>query len=666
LLGPRTLSCPLLFLAAFACALIGLNPTFYADDSPEFPTAAAVLGIVHPPGYPLYTLLERLTSLLPLPSCFCANLVSAFCAALICVLLFCLLNQVFHFSLLSSLCFALVWMAGVTTYPGALSAKMGIYELTGVFLLALILGIFRRYWNLAAFLFGLSLTNHWMSMGAYTPGLLFLAFRYSAKNFWDVPRILKTTLFGLMGLSLYLYLPLRASQNPLLNWGTPVDIKLFLEHVLRYIAYHTQDLSGQPATQSQILLYYLVCALREFWGTGLLAFGGLWFLFKTDKTWFGGLILLWGGLVSAVTLLQKCSSLKLYLINDYSISSMTLLLLLSALGARGLFYKLKPLQDFLPLARILLLLLVLGCVFFRISQERQTHYTYNYDYTLNAWKALPRGAVLFCPGDSLEFPTWYFQWVEHKRPDLSYVGPSIYMDWYRIDLAQAHPDLRVFQPIHQKGETYWHEPLERLMLELNPQKECYFSDTPNSQERLDDLNLAPAGLVLWATLPPKKISFYDTADHYFWENIRTRNRDFANLPKDLRTHRFLESYSTVRRWKALYEIQAASLDKKSSIKNWYEKSLEDFLWTYNWNHSDRESAMNVGANYLFLGEINEARDWISRASGEKPTDAELIYDGGVLAYQAGSLATAKNWFKKSLEIDPSYSRAKQALEQLGP
>jgi hypothetical protein len=76
------------FLACLAAYLPTLNPAFRADDSPETITAGVTLGIQHPPGYPLQTLLGRLASGLPLGApAFRLNLFSALCAALACALL---------------------------------------------------------------------------------------------------------------------------------------------------------------------------------------------------------------------------------------------------------------------------------------------------------------------------------------------------------------------------------------------------------------------------------------------------------------------------------------------------------------------------------------------------------------------------------------------------
>src|SRR5437762_4909974 len=52
-------------------------------DSPELIMAAATLGVAHPPGYPLFTMLGHVFSLMPLGSIpFRVNLLSVICDAL--------------------------------------------------------------------------------------------------------------------------------------------------------------------------------------------------------------------------------------------------------------------------------------------------------------------------------------------------------------------------------------------------------------------------------------------------------------------------------------------------------------------------------------------------------------------------------------------------------
>ncbi|MBK8482693.1 MAG: DUF2723 domain-containing protein [Proteobacteria bacterium] len=66
----------------FGLYWLTLCPTVFWYDSAEYAAAARVLGIPHPPGYPLYTLIAWLFTLLPLTPALAVNLMSAVFGAL--------------------------------------------------------------------------------------------------------------------------------------------------------------------------------------------------------------------------------------------------------------------------------------------------------------------------------------------------------------------------------------------------------------------------------------------------------------------------------------------------------------------------------------------------------------------------------------------------------
>ena len=72
-----------LFLGSLVLYIRTLAPSLLFGDSAEFQTIAHTLGIGHPTGYPVYVLLARLFTLLPIGEvAYRVNLFSAFCAAL--------------------------------------------------------------------------------------------------------------------------------------------------------------------------------------------------------------------------------------------------------------------------------------------------------------------------------------------------------------------------------------------------------------------------------------------------------------------------------------------------------------------------------------------------------------------------------------------------------
>ena len=70
------------FLTSFVVYIITLAPTVLYEDSGEFVTGAHSLGVLHPPGYPIYAILGKLFSYLPIFNvAWRVNLMSAFFAA---------------------------------------------------------------------------------------------------------------------------------------------------------------------------------------------------------------------------------------------------------------------------------------------------------------------------------------------------------------------------------------------------------------------------------------------------------------------------------------------------------------------------------------------------------------------------------------------------------
>src|SRR5207248_4772115 len=80
----------LVALGVFPVYLRTLAPTVVGGDTPELITVAYTMGVAHPPGYPLFTMLAKLFTLFPFGTvAWRVNLLSAICdtAATIIILL---------------------------------------------------------------------------------------------------------------------------------------------------------------------------------------------------------------------------------------------------------------------------------------------------------------------------------------------------------------------------------------------------------------------------------------------------------------------------------------------------------------------------------------------------------------------------------------------------
>jgi hypothetical protein len=233
----------LVFAAGLALYVHTLAPTLLPADSGEFQLVSATLGLAHPPGYPLYTLLGRLFTFIPLGDlAYRVNLMSALFAALTLALVS---RATRHLTGSGGAGAVAALSLGAATTFWAQATTANIRSLTALFtaLLLMLLVEYQRQMQQAgihrascilplfAFCFGLALTHHG-SLG-------FLALPCTAFLLVTSPRLLTRgrlllKMIGAFALALVVlvYLPLRGAVDAPLNPGGLTTLRGFLNHVL--------------------------------------------------------------------------------------------------------------------------------------------------------------------------------------------------------------------------------------------------------------------------------------------------------------------------------------------------------------------------------------------------------------------------------------------------
>ncbi len=158
----------LVFFSVFILYLATICPTIYPGDSPLFASASFALGTAHPPGYPLYILLGKLGTFLPLGNvAFKVNLVNASLGGLSALMTYKVvyyLTENKYAAWSSALFLAVV----PVFWTGAINAK-GVYSLNAFLCLIIFFfvvkmlrsdgGLFGQF-MFVAFLIGLGMGNH--------------------------------------------------------------------------------------------------------------------------------------------------------------------------------------------------------------------------------------------------------------------------------------------------------------------------------------------------------------------------------------------------------------------------------------------------------------------------------------------------------------------------
>jgi len=233
-----------LFVVTLAVYVRHLSPSILPGDPAELATAAKVLGIPHPHGYPVYTWLAHLFTYLPWGDvAYRVNLMSAvFAAAAVALLFLTVLGALASLgslsrpravvlSLASALCLAF-------TRQFWLHAEIAeVYSFSTFFVPLLLLLLLswnasrrRRLLHVFSFLYGLSLGAHASNI-LFAPA--FLVFLLLADR--NLPRnrrlVLTSASLFVLGVSQFLYVYFRALQNPPINHGEIHSLAGWWNHV---------------------------------------------------------------------------------------------------------------------------------------------------------------------------------------------------------------------------------------------------------------------------------------------------------------------------------------------------------------------------------------------------------------------------------------------------
>ncbi len=231
-----------------AAAIVGLGcllayvrtlyPSVPGGDAGELITAAARLEVAHPPGYPLYTVLAHLATLLPWGSqAWRVNLFSAVADAAAAGVLAATIVTVSR-STTAGIVAAALFALSPLVWTYAVGAE--VFPLNNLMVALLMYATARvvrsggagRDVVAVALTIGLGLAHHHAFVFYAAPVAVWLLWTGAPAS--RAPhRLAALALAGGAGLAWYLYLPLAGSHATTLSWGDPTTLAGFFDHVLR-------------------------------------------------------------------------------------------------------------------------------------------------------------------------------------------------------------------------------------------------------------------------------------------------------------------------------------------------------------------------------------------------------------------------------------------------
>ncbi len=438
--------------AALALYLLTLAPTVTFADSGELAAAVHFLDVAHPPGFPLYLLLGKLfTLLLPWGRLILRlNLFSALCAALAVGLTGAAITltpsplrgrgEGFLAAAVLLAVSRTFWEQATLTEVYALNMALA----AGLFLLLILFlrwrgeghpGRAERAAALAAFLSGLGLGNH-LTLFFWTAMLFLAIWLEEGRAFWQGKRLFPRAALFLLGLAIYLYLPLRAAADPPLNWGDPENWTRFFRHVTA--AQYRVHFSPGWRTWTDQAGFFLPRLWGEFGPLPLLFLPlGLLRLFRQKPP------LAWATFLSASLVLFYALSYEIA--EDQETYYMLFFLLAAIWIGHGMAWVLErpAVRKNRPASFLLaglFLLLVLWPLLSHLPLGDRHAYTYAEAYARDILENLPENAFVLTRHWNFFSPAYYLQQVEGLRPDVVLVDQELLRrTWYLETLARRYP-----------------------------------------------------------------------------------------------------------------------------------------------------------------------------------------------------------------------------------
>jgi hypothetical protein len=467
--------------------LLTLAPSVTFIDSGELGAVCCIPGIAHPTGYPLFTLLGYLFSNIPFiySEIYKLNLMAGvFCS----VALFFIFKLMLSFNvkinqpqhertkvkveikkkiqrkntpdiykavdsnlLLISSVFA-VLVLGLSKNFWEQSTAIEVYSLHCLFISILLFSFaksiikkfegkiekssfFRREggWLIFGLLLGMSFTNH-MSTIFLLPGFAFLYFRTYGFKSSAFKRLFWMVIPFLLGLSLYFYLPIRASQNPEINWGNPVNWEYFLRHISgrQYQVWVFSSLAGAMKQ----LKYFINTVPADFvYFPIILSLFGIVYLYQRSKDIF----------YFTIILFLSCTLLAInYDINDidsYFLLSYFIISVWAGFGVIKLFVYLRSKFKNIKMSHIYLFLIIPLIQLINFSDVNESNNYLVHDYTMNVFNSVKENGIVI----SFQWDNWisaslYFQHVKGIRKDIVVIDKELLRrSWYFNQLERNYP-----------------------------------------------------------------------------------------------------------------------------------------------------------------------------------------------------------------------------------
>jgi hypothetical protein len=497
----------IVFVFAFVIYILTAAPNLMFTDCGELAGVCTGLGIAHPTGYPLFSIMGFLWTKLPLPlsKIQSLNIFASFLTALSALVFYHLCYLVIEYLSkkeiikpkskkpqrvqykkasgfgklwsgeldktaisLISFAIALMYAFAGTVWSQALSIE--VYSLQAL-LINLILFTFlkaitkndSKYFMISAFLLGLSFSNH-MTTLLVLPAIFFMYFKKPGEKFdfsrerWKI--LLMLFIPFIIGLSFYIYMPLRAASLPEFNWGgVSRSWSKFYYHVSAR-QYQVWMFSNWDFVQKNFMIFLKELPYQLGFVGIITFFIGIYTTYRLSRELFWFLIFL------IIFNLVYTLNYSIHDIDTYFLSAFISFILVSGIGLLAIA---KKYRSFIPLFFAIPLISII--INYESSNESDNLLVPEYTKILvNELK--PNAIIISSQWDYFCSAFWYMQRIEGYRRDVVLIDKELCRrTWYLVQFALWYPEVaktseKEIKSFNEELELFESgEPYDRMLIQ---------------------------------------------------------------------------------------------------------------------------------------------------------------------------------------------------------
>jgi len=670
---------------SLAVYLKTVAPSIYTADNGEFVTAVFTLGIAHPPGYPVFCVLGKLMTFLPLGDiAYRANLTSVISAVGAVFVVYLVLLRLINGSacLVAASAASLIFAFSEEFWYQAIRAEVYTLNAFFVVLLAYIMILWqesrkRNYVFLWTFVFGISLADHHtvLAMGPVFAGyFLWKTIKDPRPEELTANLFFKCAVFFIAGIFFYAYLPVRSLSAPVLDWGNPETFQRLIDHIQRR-QYGGMGIGARPAHVFLQQIWISITAYAVQFSPLVIWLGlpGIWHFYKRNREKFMltlaipasftlGLIILTNPPISPRGIYNN----RIFLIPAYMMISTWIGFGIVFLCDRFKGKWVQPVFVVIAVSGI-----IVNCRANYFHNDQSKNYLAR-DYGLDILRTADADSILFASGDHPLFILKCLTTVEKRRPDL-----VIYDDYGWVFKDIYGPE---FYKLSAKDQEKKRLVIQRKIA-VTSEKTVYFTMGGKVHNMPEIIN-QPVG-ILFKIINERNPRVADL--DVFWKNygnLTGRGIDYSKVYQDRWSREITANYYLCRgyyyrekgqRDAAVAEFEEASrtaFDNELLRNNicmvfgqmgLNEKAMKEGEECLKLDPANSAVILNLGNTYTNAGQYDQAIKLYEKVIQLTPTSVDVYHNLGIVYFKEGDLDKAIANQMIALKLNPYFPDAHLSL-----